>query len=104
MRGSARARAAHGSACHPELVARIERCQEREHRATHEAAARATGTDADNIFLTREGIPSAVVSLPQRYMHSPVEMVNTRDLNEIADLLAAVCLDLQSGERFAVQV
>jgi putative aminopeptidase FrvX len=96
---------AHGSACHPELVARIERVARRARiELQHEAAARATGTDADNIFLTREGIPSAVVSLPQRYMHSPVEMVNTRDLEDIAALLAEVCLDLQSGERFAVQV
>ena len=96
---------AHGSACHPELVSRIERvAKDAGIDLQHEAAARFTGTDADNIFLTREGIPSAVVSLPQRYMHSPVEMVNTRDLDEIAALLAAVCFDLGSGERFAVRV
>jgi endoglucanase len=96
---------AHGSACHPELVARIERVAKRARiELQHEAAARYTGTDADNIFITREGIPSAVVSLPQRYMHSPVEMVNTRDLEDIAALLAETCLDLQGGERFAVQV
>jgi endoglucanase len=96
---------AHGSACHPELVTRIERVAKRARiELQHEAAARYTGTDADNIFIAREGIPSAVVSLPQRYMHSPVEMVNTRDLEDIATLLAETCLDLNRGERFAVQV
>jgi len=96
---------AHGSACHPELVARLERVAKRARiELQHEASPRFTGTDADNIFKTRSGIPSAVVGLPQRYMHSPVELVNTRDLDDIAALLAEFCLDLQTGERFAVQV
>jgi endoglucanase len=96
---------AHGSACHPELTARIERVAKRARiELQHEAAARFTGTDADNIFTTRSGVPTSVVGLPQRYMHSPVELINTRDLEDIAALLAELCLDIQAGERFAVQV
>jgi putative aminopeptidase FrvX len=95
----------HGSVCHPELVARLERVAKRQRiELQHEAAARFTGTDGDNFFHSREGIPTAVVSLPQRYMHSPAEMVNTRDLEDVAELLAGFCLDLKSGERFAVKV
>ena len=44
---------------------------------TVDASARATGTDADAIHISRGGIPTAVVSVPLRYMHSPVEMVQS---------------------------
>jgi putative aminopeptidase FrvX len=37
-------------------------------------------------------------------MHSPVEMVNIKDLDQVADILAAFALDLKSGEEFKVQV
>lgn len=93
----------HGSACHVGLVARLESVAANSGIAIqHEAAPRSTGTDGDNIFRARAGIPTAVVGLPQRYMHSPAEMVHLRDLEQIADLLAALCLNLKSGERFNV--
>ncbi len=96
---------AHGSACHPELNRRIEEVA-RKARITlqHEAAPRYTGTDADSIYRTRSGIPTTVVSLPQRYMHSPAETVHLADLEQIAELLAALCLSLKKGERFSVKV
>ena len=53
------------------------------------ASARATGTDADAFHIARAGIPSAVVSVPLRYMHSPVEMVQIDDITNTAKLLAA---------------
>ena len=46
------------------------------------------GTDADAFHISRGGIPSAVVSVPLRYMHSPVEMVQLSDLEACARLLA----------------
>lgn len=96
---------AHGSACHPELTKRIESvARHRRIPLQHEAAPKHTGTDADSIFRTRSGIPTAVVSLAQRYMHSPAETVDLRDLDQIAELLAAVCLGLKKGERFSVKV
>jgi endoglucanase len=95
----------HGSANHPELVMRLEKLAKRKRiQLQHEAAPRYTGTDADEIYITRAGVPTGVVSLPQRYMHSPSEMVNLKDLNSIAELLAAFCLDLKAGERFMVKV
>jgi len=53
------------------------------------ASARATGTDADAFHIARAGIPSAVVSVPLRYMHSAVEMVQLDDITNTAKLIAA---------------
>ena len=53
------------------------------------ASARYTGTDADAFHISRGGIPSAVVSVPLRYMHSPVEMVQLDDVENAARLIAA---------------
>ena len=48
------------------------------------ASARSTGTDADAIHISRAGVPSGVVSVPLRYMHSPVEMVQLDDVERRA--------------------
>lgn len=48
------------------------------------------GTDAGAVHLTRAGIPSGVVSLPTRYLHTPTEMVDLRDLEAAVALLVAV--------------
>jgi len=54
-----------------------------------EAAARDTHTDAEAIFNSHRGIATALVSVPNRYMHSPNEMVALEDLDRTAALLAA---------------
>jgi endoglucanase len=61
------------------------------------ASARYTGTDADAFHLSRGGIPSAVVSIPLRYMHSPVEMVQLDDVENTAKLIAAFARRLEPG-------
>lgn len=53
----------------------------------YELTPRRTGTDADQIRLTGKGVPVALVSLPLRYMHSPVETISLRDLEEEIELL-----------------
>jgi endoglucanase len=63
---------------------------------TVSASARYTGTDADAFHISRAGIPSAVVSVPLRYMHSPVEMVQLDDVERAAALIAAFALRLPS--------
>jgi len=73
-------------------------------RMQHEAISNTSGTDTDVIFWTRGGIPSALVSLPNRYMHSPVELVNLRDLEQIPKLLAGFARSLKPGELFAVKI
>jgi putative aminopeptidase FrvX len=58
---------------------------------TVQAAGRETLTDADFIHLAREGIPTGLVSIPNRYMHSPNEMVSLDDIDQTASLLAEAC-------------
>jgi endoglucanase len=53
---------------------------------------KATGTDANAIQLAREGVAAGLVSIPNRYMHSPVEVVSLKDLDNAAKLLAEFCL------------
>ncbi|MBX6332528.1 MAG: M20/M25/M40 family metallo-hydrolase [Gemmatimonadaceae bacterium] len=58
---------------------------------TLQAAGRDTSTDADMIHVAREGIATALVSVPNRYMHSPNELVSLEDLDRTATLLAEAC-------------
>jgi endoglucanase len=67
---------------------------------TVSASARSTGTDADAVHLSRAGIPTAVVSVPLRYMHSPVEMVQLDDVENTARLIAAFARALDPGIDF----
>ena len=64
------------------------------------ASARATGTDADAFHIARAGIPSSVVSVPLRYMHSAVEMVQLDDVENAAKLIAAFALRLAPDTDF----
>jgi endoglucanase len=64
------------------------------------ASARATGTDADAFHIARGGIPTSVVSVPLRYMHSPVEMVQLDDVENAAKLIAAFALRLAPDTDF----
>lgn len=47
-----------------------------------------TGTDADEIAFNKEGIPTAILGIPLRYMHSPVEIVSLKDIERAARLAA----------------
>ncbi len=94
-----------GGCNHPEVVARLEKVARQEGiKLQYEAMSATSGTDTDVIFWTRGGIPSALVSLPNRYMHSPVEMIHLRDLEKIPQLLAAFCGSLKRGEEFKVAI
>lgn len=48
-----------------------------------------TGTDADHISGCLYGIPTALLSIPQKYMHTPIEVVDLRDVEAVGDLMAA---------------
>ncbi len=64
------------------------------------ASGKATGTDANSIQVNRAGVATGLVSIPNRYMHSPVEMVALDDLDRAADLLAGFCESLDLHEDF----
>lgn len=94
-----------GGPNHIAMVERLTKVAEREKiDLQFEATSNTSGTDTDVIFWTRGGIPSALISLPNRYMHSPVEVVSLNDLEQIPQLMAAFALSLKKGELFKVKV
>jgi len=93
----------HGGANHPKLVELIERAAEKNKISIqHEATSVRTGTDTDSIFYQRTGIPSALVSVPIRYMHSPVETASLKDLQQLIDLMAESVLSMEPDQSFNV--
>jgi endoglucanase len=90
-----------GSTLHPQLFELLYETAEREKIPfTVEATARATGTDADAVHVSRAGVPTALVSIPIRYMHSPVELVQLGDVHACARLIAAAALRLDGDVAF----
>ena len=64
---------------------------------TVEASGRATHTDADAFQIARSGVPTGLVSIPLRYMHSPVEMVDLADVEAVIELIAGFAVSLEPG-------
>jgi putative aminopeptidase FrvX len=91
-----------GSTLNPALSELLYETAEREKiEFTVEAIGRNTGTDADAVHLSRGGVPTALVSIPLRYMHSPVELVQLEDVHAAAALIAAAALALDAETTFA---
>jgi putative aminopeptidase FrvX len=65
-----------------------------------EASPRRTGTDADAIAYAQAGIPTGLVSVPNRYMHSPSEIVSLSDLGHCSALIAAFTRSLGPSPEF----
>ena len=94
-----------GGPNHPVLVERlVQVAKKHDIPLQFEAISNTSGTDTDAIFWTRGGIPSALISLPNRYMHSPVELVSLKDLDYIPQLMAAFALSLKADEQFKVKI
>lgn len=64
------------------------------------ASGRGTGTDANAIQLARGGVAAGLVSIPNRYMHSAVEMISLDDIDQAADLLAEFALSIETDADF----
>ena len=67
------------------------------------AAGRFTSTDADAMQLARTGVATALVSIPNRYMHSPNEMVSLEDLDRAATLIAEACTRVSASMDFTAR-
>jgi endoglucanase len=90
-----------GPNMNPKVVDRLIRCAEEEKIAYQLAASgRATPTDANTMQVSRGGVATALVSIPNRYMHSPVEMIALEDIDRAADLLAAFVRTVKSNDDF----
>jgi endoglucanase len=91
-----------GSIVHPLVLDLLRDTAEAEGiTASAEAAPRASHTDADAFHLSRQGVPTGVVSIPLRYMHSPVEVVQLSDVEACAKLIAAFAQKLSAETTFA---
>jgi putative aminopeptidase FrvX len=64
------------------------------------AATRSTGTDTDSFAYSAEGVASALISLPQKYMHTTVEMCHKDDINACIELYYAFLTNLKAGTDF----
>src|SRR5438445_369193 len=60
-----------------------------------------TSTDADAVYLSRRGVATGLVSIPLRYMHSPIETVDLGDIEDAVRLIVAFALKLEPGLSFA---
>lgn len=65
-----------------------------------QACSRSTGTDTDSFAYSNGGVPSALISLPLRYMHTTVEMVHKEDVDNVIKLIYETVLALKPGHDF----
>jgi endoglucanase len=92
-----------GAANHPEVVAELrDTASEAGLPIQVEAQRLTTGTDADAFFTARGGVPTVNLGVPNRYMHTPAEVVDTEDLVAGADLLASFAERASGRDSFAV--
>jgi endoglucanase len=92
---------ARGTLIHPQIFELLYETGEREDIPfTVESVGRVSGTDADAIFASRRGVPTGLVSVPIRYMHSPVELVQLTDIEATAKLIASFAQRLEPGMSF----
>jgi len=90
-----------GATIHPQVFELLhETAEAHEIPFTVGVSGRFTGTDADAVHLSRAGVPTGVVSIPLRYMHSPVELVQLEDVHNAARLIAAFAQRLGPGTSF----
>jgi putative aminopeptidase FrvX len=65
-----------------------------------QASSRFTGTDTDAFAYSNGGVPSALISLPLRYMHTTVEMVHKEDVDNVIRLIYETLLNIENGQDF----
>jgi len=96
---------ARGSTNHPVAVEALrETADDADIDIQLQATGIRTGTDADAFYTSRGGIPAVNVGLPNRYMHTPVEVVDDDDLDSLADLLAGFAVNAEEYPPFTVSI
>ncbi|MCB0547244.1 MAG: M42 family metallopeptidase [Phaeodactylibacter sp.] len=78
----------------------IDTAEEKEIPIQREAASRRTGTDTDAFAYSNGGVPSALISLPLRYMHTTVEMAHKEDVSNVIRLIYEVLQKIENGHNF----
>jgi putative aminopeptidase FrvX len=70
----------------------------------HESSSRYSGTDTDEIFNVRQGVPSGLISLPLRYMHSVVEIADLKDVEKVIQVLVAFVESVKPDDEFSIRL
>lgn len=84
-----------GPNCHPALFKALKAAADRHEIPMQvEVATRGTGTDANAIQLTREGVVTALLSIPERNMHTPIETISVKDVERTGRLMGRFIADL----------
>ncbi len=78
----------------------IETAEEKEIPIQREASSRRTGTDTDAFAYSNGGVPSALISLPLRYMHTTVEMAHKNDVNNVIRLIYETLQKIEDEHNF----
>ena len=78
----------------------LETAQKRKIPFQRQAVSRSTGTDTDSFAYSAEGVASALISLPLKYMHTTVEMVHKEDVENVINLIYEFLLQLKAGHDF----
>jgi len=95
----------HGTCNHPKVIQRLMDVAEKNNiPLQHESSSRYSGTDTDSIYHQKTGVPSGLVSLPLRYMHSVVETVDLNDVQYTIDLLTAFAKSVKPTDSFSVKL
>ena len=90
-----------GPNVHPAVFDRLMDCAKKESMTVQiEADPRPTGTDARAIQIARDGVPTGLVGIPLRYMHTPSEVIDLNDLEAVVRLLVSFARSLRRGETF----
>jgi len=92
----------YGPAVHNNLLKMvIAVAEEKEIDFQRAAASRSTGTDTDAFAYSNEGVPSALISLPLKYMHTTVETAHKEDIAKVIDLMYEFLVQLEAGHDFS---
>jgi endoglucanase len=95
----------HGTCNHPLVVARLmEVAKKLKVNIQHESSSRYSGTDTDEIYCVQQGIPSGLISLPLRYMHSVVETANLKDVEQVIQVLLGFVESVSEKDDFGVKL
>jgi putative aminopeptidase FrvX len=95
----------HGTCNHPQVVGRLmEVAAKLAIPLQHESSSRYSGTDTDVIFTVNQGISSALVSLPLRYMHSVIETADLADVEKVIALLVGFVESVSESDEFALKL
>ena len=95
----------HGTVNHPKMVERLmEVAKKKNIPLQHESSSLFSGTDTDVIFRSRTGIPSALTSIPMRYMHSTIETVDLGDVDHMIKLMTGFVQSVTVADSFAASI